>query len=748
MGDSIFDPKCAGLRSRLTYMQVTALRKVALAFLLFIFSFLGMYFSVASGLLLVLMCGALVRTILLGNPHWNPRLPDHLLTGFTESFMFSALLLAPLAYIGPFLFGQVNFLVMVFIITVLLTCIGSYLRHDESSETLEGKAGGDKERGFPAVSAWIVVLLWLSLGVLDLAYSFHMYYGSFSDTFFMFGDLTNNLTIIQSIATGVYPPPNLTFFGSTLSENPIALTLSLGYTAILMATMNLQGYGDIFIIVVKMVMHSAVVPVIYYAVRSISEKIPGWIMVISTLGLGVTMDLAPLFRFLGVYDDGLNYTVTNEINRGVSFPWDRPDGVPADFFVPGLGYESFLASFHHLLPLLFFVFIIALLFRVTNWKGGATIAIAVSIVELPFFHIGLGFFPLVSVGIFFVGIVLLRPISRSRMCQRLLLYKALIFIGVVGLFLIRSVVSSLVVITPRFTGTAILNGLGTYLGPFVFLGLIGYIALHSLPDSPGKWLSIVWLEFTLLSTILFSMARDSGIGYMPTDYFPLFNLQTSVLLAFALGVSYWSSNKNDALQLLERSFGSQNWWRNLKQSDQRMKLQKESIVRHAPKAIAAGKMIFILSLLLLGSLQTSWFYQYNLGEFNENFYGTVPKVTLEERSMLRWIYENSEPDEVVLCAPENWELSAIIGRQILYSGYRVANASDPRYQAYFAMYNATAMDEVMDLFLEYEVSLVLFTPTEFNLFPHGYSKFESSPFLILVYSEGQYLVFKMKVSEM
>ncbi|NHJ13781.1 MAG: hypothetical protein EAX95_08890, partial [Candidatus Thorarchaeota archaeon] len=581
MDDFVSDSSGKSLRSQFTQRQKTVLRNLVLATALFAFSLLGIYFSIASGLLLVLMCGALLRIILLGDPCWTPYSLDNILTGFVESFMLSALLLAPLAYIAPFLFGKVNFLLMVYVITIILVPLGAYLLPKETpSEGISKEKAAQADMGSSA-TAWITIILWISLGILDLAYSFHMYYGSFADAFFMFGDLANSLTIIQSIATGIYPTPNLTFLGSTLSENPITLTLSFGYSAVLMTAMNLQGYGDLFVILIKMIMHSAVVPVVYYAVRSVSARVPAWVMVVSTLGLGVTMDLTPLFRFLGVYDDDLNYTLTNEMYRGVYFPWDTPDGVPADFFAPGLGYESALASFHHLLPLLFFVFIIALLLQMTDWRSGTAIAILIGLVELPFFHIGIGFFPLVSVGIVVVSIMLLRLISRAHIRPRFLVYKALVVLGIVGLFIVRGIVSGLVVITPRFTGTAILDALGAYLGPFLLLGAIGYIALHFLPESPGKWLSIVWLEFTLLSTLLFSMARDSGIGYMPTDYFPLFNLQTSLVLAFALGVSYWSSNRGQALKSLDQSIGPRKWWRNLKDLNQSLRLRAGVLTRHS-----------------------------------------------------------------------------------------------------------------------------------------------------------------------
>jgi len=710
----------------------TLAQNFTIATIFLLASIIGFPFSIPAGFSLVIMCGVFLRIMLLGDPHWNPRSPDHILIGFTESFMLGALLLSPLAYTLPLLFGQINFMIVVYIITLVLILFQSLRRVDESPQE-------NDEEPLSNRSAWFALLLWIALGAVDLAYSVHMYFGSFADVFFMFGDLTNNLNLIQSIATGTYPPPNLTFLGTSLIENPLALTLSLGYNAMLLATMNMWGYGDLYIIIAKAVIHSAVVPVLYYAGRSVADRVPSWAMLVSTIGLGVSMDLAPVFRFMGEYNDDLNYTVTNEMNRGILFPWDHPIGYPSEFFVPGLGHESALASFHHLLPVLVFLFIIALLLRTNDYKRPAILVAVLAIIELPFFHIGIGFFPMVSIGIVFLGFIVVWLIGRTRVRHRILLFKGLVVLAIVGLFVTKHLVSAFVIITPRFTGFAIVDALAAYLGPFVILGGIGYLMIHFLPERLGKWVLVVWFDFTLLSTLAFSMARDSGIGFMPTDYFPLFNLQAAVVLAFIVGTAYRSSPAT--------IFDLRSWSPNIFSLVKRAEKRLGGILPHKKKAILATRIAFVLALFALGSMHSVWFYQDNLGEFNEYFYGTVPMVSPQERAMYQWVYENTGPTEVILCAPENWEIAAVIGRQIMYSGYREANETDPRYQAYFEMYNSSSLEDAIDLFLENDVTTVIFTPIERARFPLGYSKFQTSALSTLVYGDGQYEVFRIQLGE-
>jgi hypothetical protein len=235
------------------------------------------------------------------------------------------------------------------------------------------------------------------------------------------------------------------------------------------------------------------------------------------------------------------------------------------------------------------------------------------------------------------------------------------------------------------------------------------------------------------------MARDSGIGFMPTDYFPLFNLQTAVVLVFIVGASYLCSSR--------AIIDFRSWSPSLFSITKRVEDRLGPIRPHKKRAISATKLAFILALFALGSMHTVWFYQDNLGEFNEYFYGTVPMISASERAMYQWIYENTNPREVILCAPENWEIAAVIGRQIMYSGYRDANVTDPRYQAYIEMYNSTSLEDTIDVFRENDVTTVVFTPIERARFPVGYSKFQTSSLSTLVYNEGQYEVFRIQLEE-
>ena len=117
-----------------------------------------------------------------------------------------ALILPALAH-PPLLLGQIDFLVLVFVVAVSLTIVAGYLRPIEDVNVVVSEAGTQGEKNSSLRSAWITIILWVSLGALDLAYSIHMYFGSFANAFFMFGDLTNNLSIIQSIATGALLSP-------------------------------------------------------------------------------------------------------------------------------------------------------------------------------------------------------------------------------------------------------------------------------------------------------------------------------------------------------------------------------------------------------------------------------------------------------------------------------------------------------------------------------------------------------------
>ncbi|MFW9887145.1 MAG: hypothetical protein ACFFER_03125, partial [Candidatus Thorarchaeota archaeon] len=98
---------------------------------------------------------------------------------------------------------------------------------------------------------------------------------------------------------------------------------------------------------------------------------------------------------------------------------------------------------------------------------------------------------------------------------------------------------------------------------------------------------------------------------------------------------------------------------------------------------------------------------------------------------------------VILCDVQNWEMSALIGRQILYSAYRTPVSEDPAYQAYLSIYESSTIEEALPYLESYEVSLVVVSPLERAHFPYGCFKFYTSVALELVYSNGGYDVFRI-----
>jgi hypothetical protein len=693
-------------------------------FLLVVFILVGFPISIPAGFLLSLSVGYFLRHLTLGEGRWNLRTADGLLIGFTESFMFSVILLSPLAYIVPFLLGQVGFLFLVSGIALLLGILLAYKR-SRLDYSIPAADVVQKVSGF---TPHVTIILWVSIAIIDLLSSIHMYYGSFDGFFFMFADLTNQMNLIQGISTGIFPPPNFTFFGSSLAENPVALTLSLGYSGVMISALNLQALGDIFVIVMKLFVHSTIVPILYYVARGVSSKVPAWAVIVSVVGLGVGMDFAPLKQLEGTY--------IGELNRGILFPWDRPDQVASDFFVPGLGAESILSSFHHLLPILVFLFIIGLLLRANDWRSSSFAIALFATLQLILYHIGIDFFLTAAIALTILGMFVFAIFKIERFEHKFILYKIAVALALLSLFLLRGQLSSFVLITLRFTGNAVMEAIVSYLGLFSLLGAIGYLLVYRLPDSLGKWASIVTFDLVLLEVILFSTARDSGIGMVPTDYFPLFNLQAIVVMVFLIAISFLGEHPL-TLNSIQQKYGPLN-----------SAIQKMASIK-MPSRLRSGsyraiQFAFVILLCAISGLHMNSFFRENLGEFNEDFYGSVPTVSPEERAMFQWISENSDLSDVILCDPVNWELASIIGRQILYSGYRKPTTEDPRYQAYVEMYNSSSMDDSLDLFLEYEITFIVVSPAERLSFPLGILKFFTSPEVEIGYDEGEYAVFEFQ----
>ncbi|MHA2070260.1 MAG: hypothetical protein ACXAAR_00630 [Candidatus Thorarchaeota archaeon] len=698
------------------------LRNLLLVFTLVVLVLVGFPVSIPAGFILSLSIGYFLSHLTLGDNRWDLRSADGLLIGFSESFMFSVILLSPLAYIVPFLLGQVSFLFLVSGIALLLGLLLAYKRRHNDVQIPDTDAI-HKVSGF---TPHVTITLWFGIAIIDLLSSIHMFYGSFDGLFFMFADLTNQLNLIQGIGTGMFPQPNFTFFESSLAENPVALTLSLGYSGVMISTLNLQAIGDIFVIVMKMFVHSTLVPLLYYVARGVSSRIPAWAIIVSVLGLGVGMDLVPLQQFEGSY--------IGELNRGILFPWDRPDQIASDFFAPGLGAESTLSSFHHLLPILVFFFIIGLLLRTEDWMSSSFIIAFIASLQLLLYHIGIDFFLIAGIALTILGTVVFVLFTIERFEYKLILYKIAVMAALLSLFLLRGLFSSFVLITSRFTGNAILESIVGYLGLFSLLGAVGYLLVYRLPESFGKWASIVTFDLVLLEVILFSTARDSGIGIVPTDYFPLFNLQAIVIVVFLIAFSFHGENPITLNTIQEKAGPLNSAVRKMASIQIPSKLRSDSF--------RAIRITIVILLCTISGLQLNSFFNENLGEFNENFYGSVPTVNMEERAMFKWIRDNSDVTDVILSDPENWELAAIIGRQILYSGYRSPTTEDSRYQAYVEMYNSTTMSDSLDLFLEYDISLIVVSPIERINFPIGVLKFLSSPYVELAYSEGVYAVYQ------
>ncbi len=146
-------------------------------------------------------------------------------------------------------------------------------------------------------------------------------------------------------------------------------------------------------------------------------------------------------------------------------------------------------------------------------------------------------------------------------------------------------------------------------------------------------------------------------------------------------------------------------------------------------------LVILLTIGLIAQPLTNTLHLFssNYGEFHQNFYGTVPIITQNEKLAYAWIRENTPPESILLVDPENWEITAVTGRGIIYSAYRFST-TDLRYLDIVTIYN-TANVTTANLLLDlYGVDYIILTPMEQENY-NGTGKFLFHPeFYTLVYS--------------
>jgi hypothetical protein len=497
----------------------------------------------------------------------------------------------------------------------------------------------------------------------------------------------------------------------------------MGYFGILMATMQMTHVGEIFVIVARVISHGAIVPFTYYIARGVSSRVSAWVVAASSISLGLSMDLSPILYLLNISPTAYP--------RGIRFPFDQPSGTLSWFFAPGLGLDSFYASFHHLAPILLMMFIVGLLLR---WNGGLgkVLLISVVLVELPFFHLAIGTiiaFPIAVAGVTWAlsRLPWIRTACRKKALLRVLALGALASLLVFSLFL-----EDLFFVTVRYSGPLVLLSLVAFLCPLVFLALVGYRRILRQEFSLPLAVVLASFEFVLLTTLVFSISRDSGAGLRPMDYFVLFPLQAVFVVCFVVGISL-SSPKLESEDAKRSSPDS------VKGTDP-FRLNPFRDSTHSKTRI--GFLIAFIVILLSSAVQVVWILQVNHGGFELDYYGSVPITDSAERSMFDWIHSESDLGDVILTHHVNWELCSYIGRQIVYSGYREPVLSDPAYQAYVRMYNSTSLNDSYDLFVSYGITYVVVSPMEREDYSLGLPKFYSSAHFLLAYDVGDYSVFR------
>ncbi|MFW9803590.1 MAG: hypothetical protein ACFFFC_13095 [Candidatus Thorarchaeota archaeon] len=691
-----------------------AVRNSLVVLAIFSLTLLGVPVSIIPGFGLILALGFFLRISILGKPDWQLASYDGALRGFAEANGFALLALAPISYLVPFLLVPTNFPSLVLIMAIGFAITSGFRSYSsENSENSISSPNQESQR-----TAMIVLATWLAILILDVLVVVRALYFSFDGQVFLFNDLTSHLGIIQSIANGVQPLNNLTQYGMTYNVNPLSVTISLGFSGLLMSVTGLQAFGDVFFVIVNAYIHALVVPLLYYVARAISPRIQSWVIVVASLGIGVGMDLAPVLQSLGLQ--------TALVLRGLVFPFDRPDGVATTFFVPGYGRDAFFAAFHHDLPLIMFLFFMGLILPGRKDIKTPYLVAFLAAIEIPFFHLGIGVYFLLAIIIAAFGLLIFELLRLENVKLRFLILKLLTGAAVLGFFLMRDIVSLFIVMTPRYTGGLIVLSLLGYLGPFIVLTAFGYLWVYQSDRTIPKWIVITSIDFILLMVLIFSSSRDSGIGVMPSDYFPLFALQGVFILCFLLGFGFHTQSRMASEAIADASQTTP--FTNIRRFAMKME-------RNHRKAITS---IAILSVVVLAGMTAGWSLYANEGEFNLAFYKVVPSIYPDERDMFLYIYENTNYNDTILIDPYNWEITAVIGRQILYSAYRTPDENNSNYQAVIAMYNSTESSEYMPLFTEYNIRLVVISPLEREHFPVGIMKFYSSPDFELVFAQGGY----------
>lgn len=628
------------------------------------------------------------------------------------------LLYSLMAYIAPAILAHVDLSIAVVFTVLILSILEPGLKSRRPVKLAQSPVNGMNDQMMQLRStATVAIASWIVIIVLDIYVSIHIVYESVEGAVFLTPDLSYYLSAIQSIGTGEFPPPDLLHAGTSLLENPAIMTLSFGYAGVLIAITGLQNSGEVFLIVLKALCHSMLAPAAYYVVRKMKGRAPTAILLGAIAGLGIGLDFAPFEHMLGQY-----WTF---LYRGIAFQYTALDGTTSVAYVPGAGYDALLTSFHHLQPVILFLFAVGILLSspkplMHRHKG---LAVLITVL-LPFYHLGVGTSFALPTAIAMIGIMVAKVASRTGTHGIFLLLKSLVALALVGLFLASDLLSPLLFIVPQIPSTEMFQALFMYLGPLAILGPIGYYHVCRMENSPAKWVSIVSVDFLLLFNLFFSTSRDFGAGVMPTIYFSLQALQVSIALMCLLGFSV-------ALGVRIESG-------DISSGDAQMLLPR----------VRRGAYIGLVAFLVLSSMTTSghlvaWIAQTNYGDFTQVFYGPAPAADQQERAMLNWIYENSNSSDVILCDVQNWEMSALISRQILYSAYRTPNPEDPAYQAYLSIYESSTIEEALPYLESYEVFLVVVSPLERAHFPYGCFKFYTSVAFELVYSNGGYDVFRI-----
>jgi hypothetical protein len=600
-------------------------------------------------------------------------------------------------------------------------------------------------------AAYITLSIATISGILVFIFNIWYTTAALTEGVFLIRDITMYLARIQALRHGLWPPPDL-LNGYAVFENPYTTTLSFLFSALLFESTQLYSDAILGLAALNTITMIFFIFSAFVLFISTNRKANPVVFLVVIIILAFGSDLAGLQYLLGLYNQ--------VVYRGIWFPVEfRTPLSIAGYYIPGFPEDIYFKGFHHAIGVIIFLFAFSLIFRlkIENYKKRTFFVIIALLAVSIFCHIGVTFI-LSGVTILALAIYLIltsvydttwtsilknsKPIHLTRV----------ILVSSVFLLIPLSPILAQVGVILRFRFPLLINDLPSDLYYRVYLGemvlasvlyfsvtlvfsVIGYLFLNRQRSRIGDFILLSLAEVLFLFNVLFIPYRPTtGGAHQHIGMFSVMPLQVILILLTFFGLFFIQRNfiqqklSFGFKEILGRDYESQNG---------NQTINKFS----APKLYY---VLFFLILILLSTpsyANTFHMYSSNYGEFHRDFYVTVPTIPEDEWPAYAWIRENTAQNAIILADPDNWEITAICGRAVIYSAYRFSE-NDSRYIDIGTIYNTTDMALANSILSGYNVSFIFLSPIEYQKY-NGTTKFQTNPsYYELVYNHQNIAIFR------